>query len=34
MEIFLMKKTGLGANKIRPIIKFQKEFFKQIGVKI
>lgn len=34
MEIFLMKKTGLGANKIRSVLRSQKEFFKQIGVKI
>lgn len=34
MEIFLMKKTGLGAGKIRAVLKSQKEFFKQIGVKI
>lgn len=34
MEIFLMKKTNLGATKIRAVLKSQKEFFKQIGVKI
>lgn len=34
MEIFLMRKTGLGASKIRSVLKSQKEFFKQIGVKI
>jgi len=34
MEIFLMKKTNLGAQKIRAVLNSQKEFFKQIGVKI
>jgi hypothetical protein len=34
MEIFLMRKTGLGSGKIRAVLKQQKEFFKQIGVKI
>lgn len=34
MEIFLMRKTGLGAGKIRSVLKGQEEFFKQIGVKI
>lgn len=34
MEIFLMRKTGLGAGKIRSVLRSQKEFFKQIGVKI
>lgn len=34
MEIFLMKKTGLGAGKIRDVLRGQKEFFKQIGVKL
>lgn len=34
MEIFLMRKTGLGAGKIRNVLRGQKEFFKQIGVKI
>jgi hypothetical protein len=33
MEIFLMKKTGLGMGKIRAVLKSQQEFFKQIGVK-
>jgi hypothetical protein len=34
MEIFLMKKTNLGAGKVRAVLRGQKEFFKQIGVKI
>ena len=34
METDLMRKTGLGLNKIRPLLKSQQEFFKQIGVKI
>ena len=34
MEIFLMKKTGLGLGKIRDVLRSQKDFFKQIGVKI
>jgi hypothetical protein len=34
MEIFLMRKTGLGAGKVRSVLRGQKEFFKQIGVKI
>jgi antitoxin component HigA of HigAB toxin-antitoxin module len=34
MEIFLVRKTGLGMNKIQAVLKGQKEFFKQIGVKL
>jgi hypothetical protein len=34
MEIFLMRKTGLGMGKVRAVLRSQKEFFKQIGVKI
>lgn len=34
MEIFLMRKTGLGAGKVRAVLRSQKDFFKQIGVKI
>jgi len=34
MEIFLMKKTGMGSGKIHAVLKGQQEFFKQIGVKI
>ena len=34
MEIFLMRKTGLGLGKIQSVLRGQREFFKQIGVKI
>jgi len=34
MEIFLMRKTGLGSGKIKSVLKGQIEFFKQIGVKV
>lgn len=32
MEIFIMKKTNLGASKVQNVLKMQDEFFKQIGV--
>jgi len=34
MKMWLCKKTGLGLNKINPILSAQTEFFKAIGVKI
>lgn len=33
MEIFLMKKTGLGQGKIHAMLKSQEEFFKAVGIK-
>lgn len=34
MKMWLSKKTGLGMNKIEPILASQMEFFRAIGVKI
>ena len=34
MKMWLSKKTGLGMNKIEPLLREQMEFFKAIGVKI
>lgn len=34
MKMWLSKKTGLGMNKIEPLLREQMEFFKAIGVKL
>jgi antitoxin component HigA of HigAB toxin-antitoxin module len=34
MKMWLSKKTGLGMNKIEPLLKSQMDFFRAIGVKI
>lgn len=34
MKMWISKKTGLGMNKIEPILDSQMQFFKAIGVKI
>lgn len=34
MKMWISKKTGLGMNKIEPMLNSQMEFFKAIGVKI